>query len=59
MAKKRLVTEMSVQQFASTVGKGRGTIYRWIEDRENGLKSKLPKNVTVKKVIGRVVLVVK
>lgn len=51
--------EMSVEQYAKTVGKQRGTIYRWIYDQQAGRPSKLPKNVKVKTVIGRIVLEVK
>jgi predicted DNA-binding transcriptional regulator AlpA len=51
--------EMSVASYAKSIGKSRGTVYRWITDKEAGGKSKLPKNVKVKKVVDHFVLVVK
>lgn len=51
--------EMSVEQYAKSIGKTRGTCYRWIYDREAGRDSKLPKGVKIKKVVDRYVLVVK
>ncbi len=50
--------EMSVIGYADSVGVSRGSIYRWIKDREAGMKSKLPKNVKVKYVTGHPILVV-
>jgi len=51
--------EMSVQAYAKTIGVTRGSIYRWIEDREAGRPSKLDKKVKVKKVLNHNVLIVK
>lgn len=51
--------EMSVQDFADSIGKTRGTVYRWVYAKEKGEDSKLPKGVTFKKVINRYVMVVK
>ncbi len=51
--------ELSVEAYAKTLGVTRGTVYRWIYAKEKGEKSKLPKNVRVKKVIDRYVLSVK
>jgi len=50
--------EVSVQDYAKTIGLTRGSVYRHIYDREAGRPSKLDKKVKIKKVVGRYVLLV-
>lgn len=58
MAKKKIV-EMSVEAYGKTLGKSRGTIYRWAQAKLDGKKSKLPRGVVAKMVAGHFVIVVK
>lgn len=51
--------EMSVDNYAKSIGRSRGTIYRWIYAKEKGEENKLPKGVSFKKLIGRYVMLVK
>ena len=50
--------EMSIQKYAKSIGVTRGSVYRWVYDREAGRPSKLPKSVKIKKVVDHYVLMV-
>lgn len=60
MAKvKTKLVEMSIEAYGKTIGKSRGTIYRWAQAKLDGKASKLPKGVSAKMVAGHFVIVVK